>query len=1049
MIGADSYSSRCVLCCVLVLFALPAVARADAEANFNQLKKRYDEQYNAGKYREAEQTSVELCRLAEEKLPDKPTWFATALNCRASICQQLGRYAEAESLFKRALAIWEKALGPDHQDVATNLNNLAVLYQHQGRYAEAEPLFKRALAIRERTLGVEHPAVAQSRNNLAGLYYNQGRYAEAEPLFKRSLAIREKALGPDHPDVSNSLNNLARLYVSQGRYAEAEPLYKRSLAISEKALGPDHPLVATSLDNLAGLYRDQGRCAEAEPLHKRAMAIREKALGPDHPDVATNLNGLALLYNYQGRYAEAEPLYNRALAISEKALGPDHPDVAQSLNNLAVLYQHQGRYAEAEPLHKRALAIWEKVLGPDHPDVATSLNNLAALYSNQGRYAEAEPLYKRALAIWEKALGPNHPYVAQSLSNLAQLYYWQGKSDEAEPLVDRAVGILDRAGAAPGIRFGHYILRARIAWKEQLRGEAVADLHQAMQLAEQQRSQSSGAAHERAESFASYSNAFEQMLAWQLEIKDMNEALSAMERGRARSLLDEMSQAGADLLAGRPALEREALRKQELDLKERADRLQKQLDALDASKEASAEEQAAKRTQLQAELAKVRDALYDHYRDVRGSSPVYRQLLSTGSGPPRLSQIQRRLGADDSLLLVYLLGDEGGYVLTLTADKAELSPLTVEASAAKILETDPGPLTAKRLGPALINQKGTGVVQQLRDPKTAGGVVEKLAVLWQVLVPEAHRDALTAGKIKQLIVVPDGKLALLPFETLVVERGENPKYLLDAGPPILYSPSAAVFYNLADRAAAAIPAGRAPVLTVGNPDYGTKPTQLAARGPSILNELGAGARYNAAGGKLAPLPYSGTESQWVAEVFAKQGLQAVRLEGAQATKANLKAQIENRRVIHLACHGFADQSYGNFYGALALTPGGKPNDTADDGFLTLPEIYDLNLKGCELAILSACETNFGPQQRGEGVWAISRGFLVAGARRVVASNWLVDDEAAASLVSYFCSGLANAQKEGKQPDYAQALYDAKRWVRQQKKWESPYYWGTFVLVGPN
>ncbi len=66
-----------------------------------------------------------------------------------------------------------------------------------------------------------------------------------------------------------------------------------------------------------------------------------------------------------------------------------------------------------------------------------------------------------------------------------------------------------------------------------------------------------------------------------------------------------------------------------------------------------------------------------------------------------------------------------------------------------------------------------------------------------------------------------------------------------------------------------------------------------------------------------------------------------------------------------------------------------------------------------------------------------------------AGNWLVDDEAAATLVSYYCSGLAQSEQAGQTPDYAQALQTAKRLIRQQKKWECPYYWGTFVLVGPN
>ncbi len=80
---------------------------------------------------------------------------------------------------------------------------------------------------------------------------------------------------------------------------------------------------------------------------------------------------------------------------------------------------------------------------------------------------------------------------------------------------------------------------------------------------------------------------------------------------------------------------------------------------------------------------------------------------------------------------------------------------------------------------------------------------------------------------------------------------------------------------------------------------------------------------------------------------------------------------------------------------------------------------------------------------------MSRGFLVAGARRVVASNWLVDDEAAASLVSYFCGGAVKTNERDGTSDYAAALHRAKRWVRNQEKWSSPYYWATFVLIGAN
>jgi CHAT domain-containing protein len=164
----------------------------------------------------------------------------------------------------------------------------------------------------------------------------------------------------------------------------------------------------------------------------------------------------------------------------------------------------------------------------------------------------------------------------------------------------------------------------------------------------------------------------------------------------------------------------------------------------------------------------------------------------------------------------------------------------------------------------------------------------------------------------------------------------------------------------------------------------------------------------------------------------------------------VRYNVKGRRVVHLACHGLVDTLYGNFFGALALAPNpSRKADPSDNGFLTADEICQLDLRACELAVLSACETNYGPQQFGEGVWALTRSFLVAGARRVVASNWLVDDEAAASLISYYCGLIARDEQAGKPIDHAQALAEAKRWVRGQSRWQHPFYWATFVLVGPS
>ena len=158
--------------------------------------------------------------------------------------------------------------------------------------------------------------------------------------------------------------------------------------------------------------------------------------------------------------------------------------------------------------------------------------------------------------------------------------------------------------------------------------------------------------------------------------------------------------------------------------------------------------------------------------------------------------------------------------------------------------------------------------------------------------------------------------------------------------------------------------------------------------------------------------------------------------------------MAGKRYLHLATHGLVDERRGALFAALALTPPpAETTDSEDDGFLQLYEIYDLELAEVELAVLSACESNAGAAIEGEGVFALSRGFLAAGARRVIASQWSVNDESTAALIGEFFRAIADAEQRGERVDYARALRDAKRAVRSQPAWAEPYYWAPFILTG--
>jgi len=109
----------------------------------------------------------------------------------------------------------------------------------------------------------------------------------------------------------------------------------------------------------------------------------------------------------------------------------------------------------------------------------------------------------------------------------------------------------------------------------------------------------------------------------------------------------------------------------------------------------------------------------------------------------------------------------------------------------------------------------------------------------------------------------------------------------------------------------------------------------------------------------------------------------------------------------------------------------------------------LPLQKCELAVLSACDTNVGPQRPLEAGVTLASGFLTAGARRVVASHWGVDDLSTAKLMGTFFKEVTTAAGQGEQIRHAEALQRARKQIRANPKWSLPYYWAPFVLLGPD
>ncbi len=1061
---------------------------------------------NEGKFAASEATVRRALALQDTTPRKDNTAAAENLDLLADIYLRQARYDEGRAVQEHALTIRTDELGEGHSDVASNLDRLADISLQQGDFDSAEIHIARALQIQEtvdrlarlgslRLAQGRHDealqAVAQATTMQADMYrpaclvreFGESRddyMARVDADYDLCQRMMELATGAD--STSNLSSRAELLYLYSGRPAESEAAYRRLLAVLKQESPQDSYRIAWALLSLATLVLQQDRYEDAKPLFDRATRLFEdhyrtkKASGIN---LAYRLENIGDAYFAAGRYDDAFPYYAHVVEIGQKRGSLD----SSALHRMACIHLRNGQLHQAKRLcdivltvvtenrprpqirGKQGMSVTEEKpfceddsYGPfdvrHEKNVARCFDLLAAVFRDLRRDADAERLFRGAVEVQEGAAAGEDPLTAPYLLGLADLYHSQGCFVDAEPLCRRAVKLVASTANEPGLVLRSHECLAKVLWGLGQRSEAVTQLRSAMAAAEQMVRRASGIDYHRAQAYGQFAHVFERMVRWQTELGDLAETLSAMERTRARSLIDQMETNDMDLLAGIPEDQAERLRDAELRARSDMAANEEQFRMLSQREDVPESQRAALRSNFEDSLSKARESWVEARADIRNASPTYRLAIGKDRKPATLSELQAWATDRNALVLEYLLGDSGGYLLVVPpGGPARLETLAVDAGNAELLEISSGPLTADRLETALCNDKDTGLLQQLRGPAPRSqnqgrDMAARLSALWEFLLPASEREALQQGRLDSLVVVPHGLLSQLPFETLVIENAGSPRYLLDVGPPVTYAPSATVLLNLARRESAKEAITRSSVLTLGDPSY----QKIEESPPRMrLAATTPGTRYRFLQGTWAPLPFSGWETDWLVDVFQKQNIAVTQLKGNDATEASVRREISGHRIVHLACHGLADDKYGNMFGALVLGPGPEASNPDDDGFLRHSDICELDLGGCELAILSACETNVGPHQHGEGVWALSRGFLVAGARRVVASNWRVDDESAANLVSYFGSVIARQQGQGESVDYAEALHKAKRWVRRHPdhaEWSSPYYWSTFVLIGP-
>ena len=905
---------------------------------------------------------------------------------------------------------WERAL-------ACQIRSRAL--RALGRHEEALTAFTDA--AKEAESGGNLRLAAQVQVGAVDTLGMLGRYEDAAALAE-SLVQRLTVEGAIL-DAARVLGNLGSIHLRRDRYDNALRVYAaaESLLASIPVTQADGDAAEVSslraglLINRAIALTYQGQQDAAASLYAQARTLYERqGLAFEAAVAASNLG---FLHYTAGRHAAALAELTASYTVFARS-GRIH-EAARCDLDTGDTYRALNLLAEARLCYERALRTFETL--PLDDDAARAHLGAAAIAAREGRIGEARTALDTAEAHFA-AIG-NAVLRAHVRLCRADLMLHAGEASAARAEANRAGRVFARAGLAGWAaearliaagtctgpkadsdsaavtlrRIAKTARETRRGWLEcrsesalgqlyRRRGEpkaALRHLRRAVEALEAVRTQIAPEDLHLAflrDKETPYSDLVTHLLEGRPGETEVAEALDAVERSRSRLLLERLLSAQASPPA--PSVDSVDPGEKQDDLRERLSDLRARLarsyrDALSLSPE-----EQSRHGETTGEAALV--ALECDYARTLREAEIRGGFGETTlkSAPSRLPELQASLADDEALVLYCVVGGDRLAAFVLTRSRRSVQ--TNLAAWSDVTRT----VRRFRYHLQKVGSRGRS---EGETPDTLtheiNGVLERL----QCLLIAPLESAL--GGIRRLVVVPCGVLHGVPFHALP-SAGDGGLGLLADRFEIVCAPSASVWHALVRRADAPTPRG-----------VTEKPVLVGLSGPgteNVARELAVIARQ---------MP-SATTSMFC---------------GDDATIRNVCAAAPTATLLHLATHALFRRDNSLFSG-LQL---------ADDWLLGR-DLYGMRLEA-ELVTLSACDTGAAGIEPGEEWMGLARGFLTAGARRVLVSLWPADDAATAELMAAFYRYIG----EGVRP--ASALRQAQAEIRA--RWPHPYFWAAFCLIG--
>ncbi len=950
-------------------------------------------------------------REAEGNRPE----IASILSLIASTYYSKGDYQKALSIFEQA---WDNLQGEagSTQKQAQILSRIALVYISLNDYQLSLEHYQQALELYQsinNRIGEAHIL-----NGIAEIYNYLGSASDSLKFYNQALTIYQTINEPESE--ARTLVDIGEVYSNIGDYQQGLDLYNQALEIQQE-IGYFEGQ-ATTLYSIADIYERLGDIERSINAYSQALEIF-RTIGRD-ANVAFTLGQIGALYLAQQDYATSLDYHQQARSLWQTL---ENNLEASALRNISFVYLQQEDYDNALSFLEQAQSIYN-TQGASPREKVVILLAKSTIYRQQEDYTQAISLIEQALPLIQDT--GERVIEATTLFGLGKTHALAGNYPQSLKFYQQALTIQQEIGDSA--EEAETLLGiAQVARKQGNLKSALNSIETALEIVESLRSNVKSR-DLRTSFFASKQQYYQFYIDLLMELHQQNptqgydsKALQASERARARSLLEMLIEANADIRQGVD----EKLLAQEQDLQQKLETIEQQRIQLLSGNYTDTQK---------ANLEQYRETILRQYQQIQeqisATSPRYAAL--TQPQPLSVAEIQQQVLDDDTLLLEYFLGEDRSYLWLVSKTEITSYQLPPQAEIEAAVRQFRRILTHRRASPQRVQTAANALCEILISP--IASQLDK----------------------QRLLIVADSALQYIPFAALSLSSRSYQPLIVEH--EIINLPSASTVAFMRQETANRQPAPRAltiiadPVFSVDDERVGKRqsnsqprrqggnsepniaqPTQTPSKLPVEAQQISRAASN--AGINWTRLPGTRQEAEAILALLPQNETSSYVLDFDASRERATSPELAQYRIIHFATHGFVHSSAPELSGIVMslVNSQGDP----ENGFLRLHDIFNLNLPA-DLVVLSACQTGLGEAIRGEGVMGLTRGLMYAGAQRVVTSFWNVDDSATANLMVTFYQGML---QQNLTPSAALRQAQLKMWRDQE--FSRPYYWAAFSLQG--